>query len=83
MDDYLPTRIRDRATSLLNHLARWRTRLDEATPEQRHSATDAMATIDAMLHSLSTVRAELVREIRRNDDAVAKRVDAYLAKVRE
>lgn len=77
--DYLRNRVRDRASHLAYHLARWDTRGEEASPEVRQAATDAVGEIDAMLRALYSIRAELVAEIRRNDDAVAARVDAFLA----
>ena len=53
----------------------------EPDARARRCASDAVDAIDSMLGHLYGVRAQLVSEIRRSDDASAGRADALLAGV--
>ena len=55
----------------------------EPDAHARRCASDAVAAIDSMLGHLYGVRAQLVSEIRRADDASAAKADALLARMRE
>ena len=73
-------------TTLQSHVDRlddalvlWEDR-DETTaqPGVRRAANVAMDSVDALLHELHQMRAELISQIRAYDDANAERVDALL-----
>jgi hypothetical protein len=64
--------MQDAAEELTFTLARWAERDrtgSEPEPEARQSANAAMAQIDEMLAKLHWLRAQLVTEIRKQDDA--------------
>ncbi len=63
-------------------LAIWENR-KEPDAHARRCASDAVDALDAMLGHLYGVRAQLVSEIRKSDDATAAKVDALLARMRE
>jgi hypothetical protein len=50
-------------------LARWADR-DEPDAEARRAASDAVAAMDTMIAGLHQMRARLIAEIRRSDDAM-------------
>ncbi len=54
--------------------------LDDTKPQAgvRRAANVAMDSVDALLHELYRMRAELIGQIRVSDDANAERVDALL-----
>jgi thiamine monophosphate kinase len=75
--------IRDLVEDLSAAHAMWGWRDDsKAQPQVRGAANTAMDSIDGLLHELHQLRAAMVTEIRRYDDATAARVDALLEKRR-
>lgn len=74
------TAIRDAADDIGTCLALWAMHDDSRPcPDERRAANEAMDAIDRALRELHALRARLVSDIRRSDDAHAARVDAYLA----
>lgn len=73
----------DHLDALTDAVVNWAAR-DEATvvPGVRESANTAMKNVDLLLQAAYRLRAELVGQIRRFDDASMVRVDALLAEGR-
>jgi DNA transposition AAA+ family ATPase len=57
--------------------ARWDRRVNVGTAEQRRAAHDAVTAIDAAIRKLHAIRADLVADIRRTDDAHMDQLDAF------
>jgi hypothetical protein len=73
-------RLGDLAELLGVSLGQWAYRDEAADPAAAvRAGGTALDTIDAMLRALHDARAELVTEIRADQDATAARVDAMLA----
>ncbi len=75
-DDNLSA-LRNGVEDLTVALAIWENR-SEPDANARRAANTAMDAVDGMLTELHEVRARLIGEIRRSDDATAARVDALL-----
>ena len=74
------TAIRSHADDLGVWLTIWQARQEDAPdPHARRCASDSIDAIDAAIRELHTIRARLIREVRRSDDQTAARVDALLA----
>lgn len=72
--------VRDHVEDISAALAQWSEWDDtKPQPDLRRAASDAVRAIDDALAGLQRIRTQLVGEIRRSDDAAAKRVDALLA----
>lgn len=76
--------IRGHAEDLGDWLAVWAAR-DDSKPDARtrRCASGAVGAIDTMLSELHGIRAQLVTEIRKSDDAAAARADELLARSRQ
>jgi hypothetical protein len=77
-DDALSA-LRNGVDDLGTWLAIWEGRT-EPDAHARRCASDAVAAIDSMLGHIYGVRAQLVSEIRKSDDATAARADTLLAR---
>jgi flagellin-like hook-associated protein FlgL len=57
--------------------ARWDRRVNVGDAQQRRAAHDAVSAIDAAIRKLHAIRASLVADIRRTDDASMDQLDAF------
>jgi hypothetical protein len=82
-DDAL-TALREHIEDVATWLAIWSAR-DDSQPDAhaRRCAGDAVEAVDSMLGHLYGIRAQLVSEIRKSDNATAARADDLLARMRE
>jgi hypothetical protein len=77
--DFAVTAVRLHLEELDAALELWEARDDSrAQPEVRRAASTAVDAIDAILRELHGIRAQLVGEVRKSDDAAAARADALL-----
>jgi len=75
--------LRENVGTLAVALARWAYRDDStAQPGVRQAANTAIEALDAALAEAHRIRARLVDQIRRSDDATQRRVDQLLARCR-